>query len=87
MIEQLGIDPRGDLSQVEPEVVESHVHMLAYILTADLDEFEIADDLRAYVKAYLIEQPELYMCVLDKLVADKTTTKAIWRKWLETYRD
>jgi hypothetical protein len=87
MIEQLGIDPRGDCSGVDPEVVESHVHMLAYILTADLDEFEIADDLRQYVKAYLADQPELYICVLDKMVAQKITTKAIWRRWLETYRD
>jgi hypothetical protein len=87
MIEQLGIDPRGDVSGVDPEVVESHVAVLAGILSADIDEFEVADQLRTYVKVYLNHQPELYCCVSDKLAAEKVCSKAIFRKWLDTYRD
>lgn len=87
MTEVLGIDPRGDVSGVDPQLVDQHVCMLGYILNADLDEFQIADDLRAYVKSYLAPEPELYMCVSDKLAADKICSKAIFRRWLETYLD
>jgi hypothetical protein len=85
VIEQLGIDPRGDTSGIDPEVVESHVSVIASILSADLDEYETAEQLRTYVKVYLNHQPELYMCVSDKLSADKICTKAIFRRWLNVY--
>jgi hypothetical protein len=87
MIEQSGIDPRGDLSAVDPEIVESHVSMLSSIMSADIEEWEVAEQLRAYIKFYLNHQPELWMCVSDKLAADKICSKAIFRRWLEVYRD
>ncbi len=87
MIEQLGIDPRGDTSGIDPEIVESHVSVIASILSADQDEYETAEQLRTYSKVYLNHQPELWCCVSDKLAADKIITKAHFRAYMGLYRD
>jgi hypothetical protein len=76
------IDPRGDLSGVNPDSVTGHCAVIEYILTRDKDEFQIADELRAYVKQYFYSNHELYIAVNDKLAADKVISKANWKNYL-----
>lgn len=80
------IDPRGDLSGVDNEMVQEHFSAIVDLLNqSDKEEHEIAQDCRDYVEANLQRFNELYICVGDKLARDKIISKAKWRKLLETY--
>ncbi len=78
-------DPRGDLSDVNYELADTHVSVIADLLRQDKDEFGIADDLREYVAENLQKFNELYMVVQDKLKDQGIITKGNWKKYLNTF--
>lgn len=82
-VQTITADPRGDLSGVDFELRDKCVKSIADILAQDKDEYDIADDLRAYEFENLARFPELYITVQDKLAKDKIISKANWRKYLE----
>jgi phage recombination protein Bet len=65
------VDPRGDLSEVDSDLVLHHYDQVCYLLNQDKDEFGIAADLREYVTDHLQKFHELYICVQDKLARHK----------------
>jgi len=76
------IDPRGDLSGVDPIRCTEHVRAVEAILNADRDEFEIADALRAYVADHLRSDVDMWIAVNDQLAAEKVVSKAQLKNWL-----
>jgi hypothetical protein len=76
------IDPRGDLSGVDPIRCTEHVRAIEAILNADTDEYEIADSLRAYVAEHLRADLDMYIAVNDQLAAEKVVSKAQLKNWL-----
>lgn len=81
--EQSASDPRGDLSDVDFEVVNKHVSAIADLLSQDKEENDIAADLRSYVEEYFTRFPEIYMSVCDKLAKEKIISKAGWKDYLK----
>lgn len=79
-------DPRGDLSDVDSDLVNRHVSTVVDLLNQDKDEFDIADDLRAFVDEHLMKFHEVYISVLDKLKKQKIISRANWDKQLNLYR-
>lgn len=77
------IDPRGDLTDVDYTMRDKHVEELKKILDADKEEHEIAAEVKEYVHEYLMPFQELFITVNDKLAADKTISKAAFRKMYE----
>ena len=77
-----GIDPRGDLSGVDPRERDAHVMAIVEILNQDKDDTEIADDLRAHVREHLNPKPELWISVNDELAGSKIITKAQLKAYL-----
>jgi phage recombination protein Bet len=75
------IDPRGDTSNVDSELVIERVSQIADVLAQDKDETEIAAELRE-IDAELNRTHELYIRVLDKLAHDKIISKGKWREYL-----
>ena len=76
------IDPRGDISGVDPLAVDLHVAAIGEILQADKDEYQIADLLRAYVREHLYPDPPLYFVVNDTLASRKVITKSQLKNYL-----
>lgn len=77
-----GIDPRGDLSGVDPEERDAHVMAIAQILNQDKDDTEIAEDLRAHVREHLNPYPELWIAVNDELAVSDVISKAQLKAYL-----
>lgn len=78
-----GLDPRGDLSGVDNDMVLDRFSSIVDLLNQDKDENAIADDLRNYEAEKLQPFPELYIAVQDKLARDRIISKADWRKYLK----
>jgi len=76
------IDPRGDLSGVNPIRCTEHVREIEKILNADRDEFEIADELRAYVADHLRPDIDMWIAVNDQLATEKVVSKSQLKNWL-----
>jgi len=85
------VDPRGDLSGVNDNLVLHHYDQICELLNQDKVETDIAQDLREYVAEHLQKFNELYICVQDKLAKNKGVNdngritgigKADWRKYL-----
>lgn len=77
------VDPRGDTSNVDTELVQKHFNAIVDILSQDKDETEIATDLRDYEDEHLSGFAELYMLVLDKLARDKIIAKGKFKEYLK----
>jgi phage recombination protein Bet len=77
------IDPRGDLSGVDNEMVMERYSTIVDLLNQDKETHEIAADLRQYDTEALQPFPELYSCVLDKLAREKIITKSKWKEYLK----
>ena len=69
------IDPRGDLSGVNPLEVDMHIACIQEILAEDVDDIEMAANLRRYVGTFLNPQPELWIAVNDELPKRGILTK------------
>lgn len=80
------VDPRGDLSGVDGDMVAKHVGSIVDLLNQDKDEFDIADDLREFVAVNLQPFNELYIAVMGKLKSDDVITRANWDKYLKLQR-
>lgn len=80
------VDPRGDLSEVDGDLVAKHVGSIVDLLNQDKDEHDIADDLREFVAVNLQPFNELYIGVMGKLKADGVITRANWDKYLKLQR-
>lgn len=78
-----GLNPRGDLSGVDNDMVLDRFSSIVDLLNQDKDENGIADDLRAYEAEKLLPFAELYTVVLDKLARDGVISKANWKKYLK----
>lgn len=76
-------DPRGDTSNVDWELRDKHVKAITDILNADKEERDIHQLIYDYVKDELMRWPELFITINDKLAADKTISKAAFRKLYE----
>jgi hypothetical protein len=76
------LGPRPDTSDIDSLEVELAVLDIAYIVGEDQDEFEIAHELRSYVDKHLRPNPELWICVHDRLARDKIISKAQFRNLL-----
>lgn len=79
-------DPRGDLSQVDGDLVAKHVGSIVDLLNQDKDEYDIADDLREFVAVHLQPFNELYISVMGKLKTDGVISRANWDKYLKLQR-
>jgi phage recombination protein Bet len=77
------IDPRGDLSGVDNEMVMERYSTIVDLLNQDKETHEIAEDLRQYETEALQPFAELYTCVLDKLAREKIITKSKWKDYLK----
>lgn len=75
------IDPRGDLTDVDYTLRDKHVEAIK-VLFDELgsDDAAIGPALKDYVQTNLAQFHELYITVLDKLVADGAVTKSYFRK-------
>lgn len=78
-----GLDPRGDLSSVDSDMLLDRFSTIVDLLAQDKDENGIAEDLRQYEIEKLQPFPELYIAVQDKLAKDNIISKANWKKYLK----
>lgn len=78
-----GLNPRGDVSLVENELVMERYSDIVDLLNQDKETDAIAEDLRQYERENLQPFAELYSCVLDKLAREKIITKAKWKEYLK----
>jgi phage recombination protein Bet len=85
------VDPRGDLSHVNDDMVLHHYDQICELLNQDKEAEEIAKDLREYVAVNLQKFNELYICVQDKLAKNKGSDdsgriigigKADWKEYM-----
>lgn len=76
-------DPRGDLTDVASDAVDTHVKALAALIDADKEEADIAESMRAYVADHLQADQPLYISVADELQKRNLCTKAGLRAWLQ----
>jgi phage recombination protein Bet len=81
------IDPRGDLSGVDNEMVMDRYSTIVDLLNQDKETHEIAEDLRQYEAEFLQPFAELYVSVLDKLAREKIITKSKWKEYLKISLD
>lgn len=73
-------DPRGDLLNVDYQLRDQHVAEIGKVFEElGSDEAKLGAALKDYVATHLAGFNELYITVLDKLVADSTVTKSYWR--------
>lgn len=82
-----GLDPRGDVSNIDMALVDKHVSSIADLLAQDKDEYAIADDLRAYAQENLERFNELYIRVADELKSRDIISKGDWKKYLNLQRN
>lgn len=80
--EAANIDPRGDVSGVDPIRCTEHVRAIETILNSEDRQIDIADRLRAYIALHLQADIEMYICVNDQLAAEKIVSKAHLKNWL-----
>lgn len=78
-----GLNPRGDLSAVDNDMLLDRFSTIVDLLAQDKDENGIAEDLRQYETEKLQPFPELYIAVQDKLARDNIISKANWKKYLK----
>lgn len=79
-----GINPRGDLSEVDWEMRDKHVSAITDLCNEfGSDDEQLGPKLRDYVETYLQPFPELFIDVNDKLAADGTITKANFKKLMK----
>lgn len=78
-----GLDPRGDLSSVDSDMVLDRFGTIVDLLNQDKDENGIAEDLRQYEADKLQPFPELYIVIQDKLAKENVISKANWKKYLK----
>ncbi len=77
------IDPRGDLSEVDPKLRDQRVSEITDLINEyGSDENKLAEKLQKYHETYLNPFPELWIAINDKLAADKIISKANMRKLL-----
>jgi phage recombination protein Bet len=76
------INPRGDVSDVDNDMVLQHYSSLVDLMNQDKEEKDIAEDLRQYVDEHLAKFDTLYTCVLDKLKRDGVISKGDFKKYL-----
>jgi hypothetical protein len=81
------IDPRGDLSNVDNDILMERYSDIVDLLNQDKQPEQIAEDLRQYETEKLQPFQELYMSVLDKLAREGVITKANWKKYLKISLD
>jgi phage recombination protein Bet len=81
------LNPRGDLSGVDNDMVLDRFSTIVDLLNQDKDEAQIAEDLRQYEVEKLMPFQELYICVQDKLARDGIISKANWKKYLKISLD
>lgn len=75
------VDPRGDLLSVDYTLRDKHVAELTKLFEEQgSDDAVLGPALRDYVATNLAGFQELYVTVLDKLVADGVTTKSWFRQ-------
>lgn len=77
------LNPRGDLSGVDNDMVLDRFSTIVDLLNQDKEEGQIADELRQYEAEKLLPFHELYICVQDKLARDGVISKANWKKYLK----
>lgn len=77
-----GIDPRGDLSAVDPKMVDKFVGEVTDTLAMDKDENEIAAALRE-VDAEHQKFQEVYIATADALAKRGIISKANYKKYLK----
>ena len=75
--------PRPDCSGVDPVDVALAVSELTELLTQDLNEFDIAEQLRGYCRLHLRPRPELWICVHDELARQGIISKTQFRTYLQ----
>jgi hypothetical protein len=81
------VDPRGDVSGVDQGEVDKYVAIVREILDRDLDEYDMADALRAEVHADMVGRNELYMVLADSLAKEKVIGKSKWKEFINLKRD
>lgn len=79
-------NPRPDTSKVDQAEVDKWVKAIADILDTDADEYEHAEAIRS-IHNGLRTRTEMYVCVADKLAADKILSKAELRKFINLKRE
>lgn len=79
-------NPRPDTSTVDQAEVDKWVKAIADILDTDADEYEHAEAIRS-IHNGLRTRTEMYVCVADKLAADKILSKAELRKFINLKRE
>ncbi len=82
-VQRAHIDPRGDLIEFQDfEVRDKHVEAIRNTVDElGSDEDALGAALKDYLQTSgLGQMQELYIAVLDKLVADSVMTKSYWRK-------
>ncbi len=81
--EEKRIDPRGDLSAVNPEDVNKYFGYVVDTLAQDKDENGIANDLREVDTDMQRYSQEVYIVVCDRLAKDGIISKANYKKYLK----
>lgn len=76
------IDPRPDVSAVDPKQVDHFISRVQDVMDADLDESQQTAAIYA-IHGELAHQTELYVAVADQLAARKIISKGNWRKSVE----
>lgn len=78
------IDPRGDLTDVDYALRDSHVEAIkALVDELGADEAKLAPALKDYVTTNLAEFQELYITVVDKLANDEVISKSHFRRMVK----
>lgn len=77
-----GLNPRGDTSLADSDLVLTHYSNVVDILAADKEEHEIAEMLRKH-DIEMSKFPEVAIVVADKLAKDRIISKADYKKYLK----
>lgn len=77
-----GLNPRGDTSLADSDLVLTHYSNVVDILNADKEEHEIAEMLREH-DIEMSKFPEVAIVVADKLAKDRIISKADYKKYLK----
>lgn len=77
------VDPRGDLSGVDGDMVARHVATIVDLMNQDKEDYEKAQDLRDFVEAHFNGFHEIYIAVMDELKRRQIITRAKWDEYLK----
>lgn len=81
-----GLNPRGDTSLADSDLVLTHYSNVVDILNSDKEENEIAEMLREH-DIEMSKFPEVAIVVADKLAKDGVISKANYKKYLKVGTD